>query len=340
MSLMMEEQKYAPIAFSNVNGNNDVVKAIAKKVKDNAVESVVLVARGTSNHAGLYFKYVVEATTGLRVSKFYHSVNTILHASQNMAHTLCVAVSQSGCSTDTIEVVKMAQKNGAITVGVTDDEASPIAKMCDYHLFLNCGEEKSVAATKTFTLELAVLKLLAEGLAGKELSDFAKIGEKLKEFLTKYDDIKEVALRNLDIDNLVVLSRGPAQFLAEELCLKLTETCYKLAKAFSVAEFAHGPFALLDESRQAILFAEGGAFTKDFIDIAKRIKGTGAKLIAFSDIPEVLALADDKIVMPVADDASPYRYAMALQCFAVNIAEGLGKNPDVPRGLKKVTITL
>lgn len=340
MSLMMDEQLYAAVAMQRAEKNMPEIRAIANKVKQANINSIVFVARGTSNHAALYFKYICETLSGIKVSKFFHSEATILGKCCDMKNTLLLSVSQSGASTDTIRVTEMAKTKGAVTVAVTNFTDSPLAKICDYHLHLDCGEEKSVAATKTFTLELAVLTMLAEQLAGVPISDYKGIAAKMAQFSSSYPAIKAVAVKQKDIDNLVVLSRGAMQFLCEELCLKLTETSYKLAKAFSTAEFVHGPIAMLEEGRTAILLAPKGAFDKYYIETATKLRGIGVNLISFTDIDEIKKLSSDYIEMPSDENAAPYLYAMALQCFAVNIAEALGRNPDSPRGLKKVTVTV
>lgn len=340
MSLMMEEQLYAPVAMRLLGKNVEVTKKIAEAVKKNNITSIVFVARGTSNHAALWFKYVCETMCGIKVSKFFHSETTILGKCVDMKNTMVLSVSQSGKSTDTVKVTETAKKNGAFCVSVTNGLDNPLAALCDFCIDIMSGAENSVAATKTFTLTLAALLMLAQSLAGIPVADFEKIADRLADFTAKYPVIQACALRNKDIDNVVVLSRGEMQFLAEELCLKLTETSYKMTRPFSVAEFVHGPIAVLSEGKTVIMLAPKGAFEKDFVAMAKRIKDIGVRLLAFTDIDEIKALATDYIDMPSDSEAAPFMYAMAIQCFACNISVGLGLNPDTPRALNKVTVTV
>ncbi|MFA6866880.1 MAG: SIS domain-containing protein [Clostridia bacterium] len=341
MTLMMKEQLEGIDALSNISINKNKINTISLFCKLNYIKNIVLVARGSSNNAGLYFKYLIESTTDMHLCKFYHSTNTILHNEQNMTKTLCIVISQSGTSPDTFEVLKMAKAKGALTVAITNNENSPISNLANHSIYLNCGEEQCVAATKTFTAEIAVLTMLANSLAQKDDIDFASIIKQLKHFKDEfYSKIENLAKANLNIDNLVVLSRGTTQFLGEELCLKLAETSYKLAKAFSVAEFIHGPIALMDNTRCAILLAPDSEFTDDYIAIATKLHSLGVNIIAFSDINKVLELATTSIKMPNCTLSTPFFYTLALQSFSNYLAVNLGINPDTPRGLNKVTKTI
>lgn len=341
MSLMLEELVSAKQALSEAAATNSaVIEKIAKKVNSQNIHSVVTVARGTSNHAAAFFKYICEQKDGPMVSKFNHSVTTILDSAPKLANSLVVGISQSGASTDTIKVMQKAIDAGALTVAVTNYPSSPLAKMCDFHLYLNCGEERSVAATKTFTLQLAVLELLANALCAKAAPDFENITAAFTDFLPRLEEIKKLAESTKDIDNILILSRGPMQCIADEMGLKLLETCYKLSRCYSVAEFAHGPYALIQPCRTVILLAPDGAFTNDFIAIANRITGDGGKIISFTDIKEVAQLSEFSIKMPSNMPSEIYVYTLAIQAYAAFMSESLGINPDHPRGLAKVTITI
>lgn len=341
MSLMFEELISAENALSRVLPTNKVViEEIRKQVNTRGIQSVVTVARGTSNNAAAFFKYVLEQKNGFMVSRFNHSVTTILGSAPIMKNSLVVGISQSGASTDTIKVMQKAIDGGALTVAVTNDTSSPLAKMCNFHLYLNCGEEKSVAATKTFTLQLAALEALACALRGTAEPDFKGIVGDLRKNISKLDEIKTLALNTNNIDNMLILSRGQMQFIADEMSLKLLETCYKLSRSYSVAEFAHGPYALIQPDRTVILLAPDGVFKKDFVAIAKRITGDGGKIISFTNIAEVAALSSHSVKMKCAETSEIYVYALAIQAYAAFMSESLGINPDSPRGLAKVTITV
>ncbi|MDD4315595.1 MAG: SIS domain-containing protein [Clostridia bacterium] len=341
MSLMYEELLSSEKALSRVlSTNKAVTEEIARQAKSKAIQSIVTVARGTSNNAAAFFKYICEQNNGLMVSRFNHSVTTILGSTPIMTNSLVIGISQSGASTDTIKVMQKALDSGALTVAVTNDKSSPLAKMCDYHLYLNCGEEKSVAATKTFTLQLAVLELLARALCGDVAPDFESIRVDLNALTLRLDELKALASKTKDIDNMLILSRGSMLCVADEMSLKLIETCYKMSRSYSVAEFAHGPYALIDKERTVILLAPDGAYKNDFIAIAERIAGDGGKIISFTDIPKVKALSRYSFNMPQSTVSQIYLYTLAIQAYAAFLSEVSGINPDMPRGLAKVTITL
>jgi len=337
---MRSELLEAPRILKELDKNKGAILAAAESIKRNDFRSIVFVARGTSNNAAMYFKYLCEAKSGIRVSKYFHSVTTKLNKSIMLDNSAVLAVSQSGKGTDTLEVVNVCISQGANVLSLTNYADSPLAKMSAWHAELLCGEEKSVAATKTFTAQIALLTLLSNALANKPLTNLTKIAEKLEQFNENSAQVEETARKIADKDCFAVISRGSMQFIAEEFCLKLTETAYKIARAFSAAEFLHGPFAMMDERRTGILLAPSGPFGTDFIENAKKLKESGAVLVAFSDIPEVLQTADYAIKMPGTDESSPFLYTLAIQRFAETVSVSLGLNPDKPRGLNKVTVTV
>lgn len=340
MSLMLKELQEASQAIKNVlSTNNQTATEIAKEFKKRKLSIITTVARGSSNNAASFFRFVCEKESGIMVTKYNHSVTTICGKEVNLAKSLCMGISQSGMSSDTIMVMEMAKKQGALTVAVTNDTNSPLAKLCDYHLFLNCSEEKSVAATKTYTLQIANLHMLANILGGKQAPDFDKIAEEMQAFTKSFAGIKELAEKTKTVNNFVILSRGQMLPIADEMSLKMLETCYKFSRCFSVAEFAHGPYAIIEKGKQVVLFAPQGEFTKDFEAIFSRLKQDGAEILPFSNIASLLKTSCMSYEINTSQEAEPYIYILALQAYAAYMSEALGLNPDKPRGLKKVTIT-
>ena len=155
------------------------------------------------------------------------------------------------------------------------------------------------------------------------------------------DEIKTVAQALHTLNNFIILSRGTMLGTGDELSLKLTECCYLFNRSYSSANFMHGPLSLLAEGANVIMLAPKGKFDAEFIEMAKRVKDAGANLTAFSDIPEVLACAKQKVEMPaVCDLCGPVLYGTAVSLLALNIGLAKGLNVDSPRNLKKVTVTL
>jgi glucosamine--fructose-6-phosphate aminotransferase (isomerizing) len=341
MSLMMQELLYAPEALQKVLTTNlAVAKAIAERVQKENISLIYTAARGTSNNAAAYFKYICSLKTGIAVSKFDMSLATKYQKMTKAQNALIIGISQSGQSTDVIKTVQAAKEKGAVAVAVTNNPESELAKLSDYHLFLNCGEEKSVAATKTFTLQVANLSLLASLLAQEKEPDFEKISKDMTLFSQSLLGVKELAEKTKDMDNIIILSRGEMLPIAEELGLKLMETSYKLTKCYSVAEFAHGPYALIEKERVVIMLAPDGIFNEDFELMASRLKGDGAKIILFTDIQKMYDNHDEGFLIPYKKDSQALLFINTIQAFAAYVAEACGKDPDKPRGLKKVTLTI
>lgn len=340
--LMQQELFSEPTVIRNaILENENQVKSIAKAVKERGIKNITIIGRGTSDNAGLCFKYMTEILSGIPVGTAHPSVTTMYGGSVDYGTHLVVAISQSGKSVDTLAVLDNANKKGGLTVAVTNDPTSPLAKAAKFHLYLAAGEEKSVAATKTYAAELAVLYMLAIALSGKKLMPIIyQLPDKIAEIINMIPKIRTLAEATSKQNNFIVLSRGPMQGVGKELSLKLAECCYSMANFYSVTDFMHGPLALLEEGVNVIILAPKGECTSNYIDIATRANLLGANVYAFSDIPEVVNIANVSVKMPEADYmTATFTYAMAIHLYCLNLAIEKGLNPDTPRNLKKVTIT-
>lgn len=318
-----------------------VLADIAKAFKQRNITNIVTMARGTSDNAATVFSFVCPLKTGIKVGKYHPSLTTVYDCNVDMKNTCMVVISQSGMSKDTIAVMDKAMKNGALTVAVTNNSQSPIAKNADFHLFMDVEEEKSVAATKTYIGELFALYMLTEALGGNLDCDMNKLADRIQEILNLNPEIEKVAKKLYTKNNFIILSRGTMLGTGDECALKLTECCYLFNRSYSSANFMHGPLSLLDDKANVILLAPDCECKQEFIDMAKRAKGLGANLTVFSDVPEILELATDKIVMPKANTVeAPVLYGTAISLLALNIGLAKGLNVDTPRNLNKVTITM
>lgn len=343
MSIMLNELlSQTEVLNACLAQNRRTVKEIAEIIKKGNISHIVTMARGTSFNATLCFKYALELTAGIPVVTYTPSLTTVYKRGLKYDGSILFAISQSGMSTDTLEVVASAKAKGCKIVGITNNKDSLLAKQSDYHLFLAAGEEKSVAATKTFAAQLCVLDMIVAEISGTSaiIKDIEKAGEKLSVIKTMSDEIDGAAKTVKDHNQFIILSRGLTMGLSDELALKLKECCYKFTVSYSSSEFIHGPLALVGEKTGVILLAPDGECRNDFINIATRLNLLGAKIIAFSDIKDVLNISDVKIKMPSCTkwDAN-FVYAMAAQMFAEHMSVRLGLNPDSPRNLQKVTIT-
>jgi len=342
MSIMFDEIKTEPeVILAAIRANEKKVAEIAAEVKKRKIKNITIIGRGTSDNAGLCFKYFAEILAGIPSGTAHPSVTTMYGANVDYSDHLFVAISQSGRSIDTLAVLSQAKKQGALTVAITNDIDSPLAHAGKYHLDLSAGEERSIASAKSYIAELTVLYMLAIALSDKPLMDvvynFPKVVE---EAIELQPVIEEAAEQVKDLNNFIILSRGVMQGVGKELMLKLNECAYTFAQFYGTNDFMHGPFALVEEGINVIILAPDGECSENFRDIATRLQILNANVLTFSDNQEILNLATYGVKMPTADKMScTLSYSVAMHLFTIALAKQKGLNPDAPRNLKKVTIT-
>jgi len=316
------------------------VLSAARILREGGLRSVMIAARGTSDNAALYAKYLFEVLLGVPTALASPSAFTLYESKMNLEGVLLVGVSQSGESQDVLETVRRSAELGANTLTVTNDENSAMAEAAQHHFFLRAGKEESVAATKTYTAELLVLYLLISALKGeKSLGDEVRgLPELSREVL---EAVWEGTERYRYAEYMVVTSRGYNLATAEEAALKLMETTYVVAQAFSAADLRHGPIAMIGQDFPVVVIAPPGKVQQDLQSLVESLKDRGAEFVAISDDSSILKKASAKFEMPVrcSDELSPILYAAPIQLFAENLARLKGLNPDSPRGLSKVTET-
>ncbi|MFQ3610178.1 MAG: SIS domain-containing protein [Fimbriimonadales bacterium] len=319
------------------------VRTLAQQIRQREVRYIVLAARGTSDNAAQYFKYLFEIENGIPCGLAAPSVVTLYRAPLNLRDCLVVGISQSGEAPDVIEYLSSARASGAMTVAISNNPASPLAQVAEFHLFIRAGTEQSVAATKTYTGTLGLIYLLSEALKGTPdaVQRLIQTAEQVKRVLELNSTFSQVVDRYRYVRECVSLARGMNQCTAQETALKLIETCYVMCKAYSVADFMHGPFALVEPGFPCLLFAPDGATFPTVLESALKLREGGAETITFAHHPEILQLARTPIEVPieVPESVSPIVYAVLGQMFAYHLAVARDLNPDQPRGLQKVTRT-
>jgi len=315
------------------------VTEVAAAIRRADPRFVLLVARGTSDHAALYAKYLIETTLHLPAGLVSTSTYTAYQESPQLDGVLWISVSQSGGSPDLAESTSRARGAGALTLAVTNVPGSPLNETCELSLDMRAGAERSVAATKTYTASLLTLFLLVEawrdvGLdAGQQVPQLASRALDLPQ-------VAEVASRYRFVDKLVTTSRGYAYPTAREGALKLMETCYLAAHAFSGADLLHGPLAMVDEDRPVVVVLPEGRGGDALQPVVERLVERGADLCVVGPVSAKGATLHIPLPGGMDERVAPIVQILPLQQLARAMAVSRGYDPDHPRGLSKVTRTL
>ena len=343
-SLMLREIVQQPETLARtLRGEAAHMRAFARTLAARDVRFVVLAARGSSDNAALFGRYLIEIACGIPVSLAAPSVHTVYHAPLRFSDALVVGISQSGESVDVNLVLEEAKRRGALTVGITNESRSQMTRIADESFLVRAGKERSVAATKTYTGQILLLHLLVEALQGhRSWPDVERIPELAAASLELQPCITELVERYRFMDRCVVVGRGLANANAFELAIKLMETCYVVADRFSSADFLHGPVALVGSGFPVFLFAPPGHTYADMLQLAEKLQRLRAEIVVFSHDARILKRATSPIRIPRAmpEALTPIPYIIPAQLFAALLADVKGLNPDAPRSLSKVTRTI
>jgi glucosamine--fructose-6-phosphate aminotransferase (isomerizing) len=299
------------------------------------------VARGSSDNAALFGRYLLEVTTGIPVSLAAPAVHTLYGSKLDMKDTLVVGVSQSGEGTDVNLVLENARRCGATTLGITNEAGSTMTEVADETFQIHAGPERSVAATKTYTGQMMIFYLLARAL-GWRGEDVERLPELAAAALGVRPHVEEIVERYRFMDHCVVVGRGLNYANAYEFAIKLMETCYVVAERFSSADFLHGPIAVVERGFPVFIFAPPGPTLAGMKELLARLGSLGAETAVISSERSALKAATRAVEIParIDDLLSPIPYIVPAQLFAALLARTKGLNPDRPRSLNKVTQTI
>ena len=334
--------------------NGDVMKSLVKKIKGSSATNFVAAARGASDHALIFFKYVLEVKSNYTVGLSAPSVITLYNGKINYSNSIVIACSQSGQAADVLEVIKKGNEQGAITIAVTNDKLSPIAKEAKFHLFCGAGEKRTVAATKTFSAEVFLLLWLAA-----ELSDDKEALFTLKNLKTYIEDVipkidaetSKYTDKFKDMTSGFILARGLIYAIALESALVLQETSYIQVKGYPGSEFYHGPLAMVNEKTPVIIFCAQNDGDEEIQSIVRADQIQCIEKMLSLKAP-VLLITNDFVLtgkfrtvneayinFTVPEEFTIFAFALFAQMFACKISCAIGNDPDNPRALNKVTIT-
>jgi glucosamine--fructose-6-phosphate aminotransferase (isomerizing) len=319
-------------------------KALATEIRERGIDHVFIAARGTSDNAARYAQYLLGAVNALPVGLTTPSLFTIYERPPRFGNALVMGISQSGKSPDIVSVVTEARRQGALTAAITNNIDSALGRAADFGLCLHAGEEQSVAATKTYTAQLAAVAMLSTALIDDQemAQELGRIPSQMVQTLSAPNQIDRVAERYSQMRSCVVIGRGFNYCTAFEMALKVKELTYTSVQPYSSADFLHGPLALIEPGFPVFVLAPSGMMVADMVSFMTTAREHGAELVVVSDDARLLAEARIPLALPagVPEWLSPLIAIVPGQLFAMRLAHTRGYDPDRPRALRKVTETL
>jgi len=342
MSLMLDEIAEQPsVLEKTLAAEKSKYVRLGDTLRKRDFDLIVIVARGSSDNASLFGRYLIEVTAGIPVSLAAPSVYTLYNAKIDLSHALVIAVSQSGEGDDINIVLESAKTSGAYTLAITNEADSTMAGLADETLLIHAGRERSVAATKTYTGQMLHFYMLANELAASRL-DIEKIPAYVADALELMPEVKDLAQRYTFMENCVVVGRGMNYGNSYELALKLMETCYVVAERFSSADFFHGPLAIVERRFPVVLFGPSGVTRQSSVDLLGKLGDLHADSLSITNDNEIARLSTHSLRLSSAIDEflTPIPFIVPAQLFAALLAEAKGLDADAPRSLSKVTKTI
>lgn len=338
---MAREVAEQPAVFDRILTEGlPTIRKVAEHVQAKRPRFVALTARGTSDNAAYYAKYLIEVLLGLPVGLTSMSTNTLYESKIDYTDVLCLTVSQSGASADLVQYTRAARKAGAITVAVTNAADSPVNEASEFAIDVLAGSEVAQPATKSYTAELLTLYLLADALRGGDGKEAADVPARAAALLDRRAEIAQWAVRYRFARNLMMIARGFAFPTALEATWKIMETSYLEAHAYSSADLMHGPIALVDNLSPVIALTPEGVAGPTLRPVLDRVRAQGGDLSVVGP-QDAVAAAAAGFALPagVPEHLSPVLEILPFQWLACEIALQRGLNPDRPRALAKVTST-
>jgi len=338
---MYSEISETPDVFSRLINSEAQFQQAAEKIKARNISNVIILARGTSDNAGHYLKFLIEVKLGLPVGLASPSSVSIYGAKVDFKNTLVIALSQSGKSPDLLAFASASKEGGALLIAMTNNSDSPLAKAGDIHIDLSAGPEIAVAATKSYSAELLASLLLVDSWIGNKREVRSHLVDSSRECIANLGEVDSFA-NSLDAKReIVVIGRGYAYANAKELALKIQETSYIPVQGMSSADYQHGPIATLNSDSQVIVLSPSGMPKKALEDSMVRIRQSEPEIIWLGS--NELALTKERVIKgsnQAKEEESTIIDAALIQYLTLGFAVKNGFNPDSPAGLSKVTKTL
>ncbi len=338
-TIMSSEIAETPSVFSKILGNMVAFDSVKNVLVSEKIQSVLILARGTSDNAAHYLKYLIETHIGLPVGLTSPSSVTVYKSDLKYSNTLVIALSQSGQSPDLVHFATAARAANAYIIAITNDASSPLATIAHHHFPLLAGPELAVAATKSYNAQLLISYLLVASWTGKSVNHAQIISEAVR--IAATEDLVSAAVEATDRDHeIVILGRGFAYPNAREAALKIQETSKVSVQGLSTADYLHGPISALTQDTQVFIVAPQHMPAESILEATTKIRATCNRIFwignggtpSGDDVVMAGSNCDDEIASTLVD-------AIVLQRFALEFAVASGFDPDAPEGLSKVTLT-
>lgn len=341
--LYQEIHQQPDIIRQLVSEPQEAIFELAGQIRSRGIKQVYIAARGTSDNAGRYAQYLLGAHNHMMVTLATPSLFTIYQQVPDLTNTLILGISQSGKSPDIVSVLAEGRTQGALTVAITNYPQSDLSQAADITLDLTAGTETSLAATKTYTSQLAILATLSAALSSSKQfqHDLLQLPDQVEEIFALEKHVDNLAERYRYMTHCAVIGRGFNYASAFELSLKLKELAYTIAEPYSSADFLHGPVALVDHGFPVFMIAPSGLMIPEMLALVEKVQDRMAEVVMISDHQELLNMAAHTLALPtgVPEWLSPITAIIPGQMFAMYLADTRGIDVDNPRGLKKVTET-
>lgn len=342
---LISEIRSQPEVLKRLLENIEEIRGVVREMRKQKAAFIFLAARGSSDNAGLYAKYLWGSANRLPLALAAPSLYSIYKESPRLSKCMVVGISQSGQSPDIVSVIKEGKKQGVMTLAITNDVNSPLANESDVVIDLLADQEKAVAATKTYTAELMTIALISALLNddGARLEALHRVPDTISEALKLENEIIRITERYRFMKHCVVLGRGYNFATAFEWSLKLKELAYVAAEPYSTADFKHGPVAIVTQGFPVLAIAPGGlAFDNVLETLSALRKEVQADLLVISNQEQALTLSNSPIRLPedLPEWLSPLVAIIPAQLFSYHLTRVKGFDTENPRGLAKVTLTV
>lgn len=334
---MIGEMAEQPVRLQTLIGRYDAIVPRVRAVAPEPLHGITIVARGSSDNAAVYGRYLLEAATGTPVSLAAPSLHTLYDVDVDYSGQLVIAVSQSGATPEIVATLQALQRGGGRGLAITNDLDSALARAADETLELGMGEERAVPATKTVTGQLTAFAIIASALGQVPFTrdELDVVPRWVQAVLDDPGPAAAAAHALAGAPQLIIVARGYLYAAALETALKIKETCYLFADGFSGADLRHGPIAAVTQGLPVVALCAAGPALADVLALVEDLRGRGASVLVVGGGEQ----ADVPLPGDTPEMLAPIVAVVRGQQLALELALRLGYDPDTPEGLTKVTPT-